>query len=285
MRAALFNHESAVALLLVVLVVEAGRTIIDMTHDFANGDTRTWPGNEPYRWTVGSRGEQEGGYYVEANSFCVGEHAGTHLDAPAHFMRNRSRLEKIALDSLIGNAVVVNLTSKVTPDYQCTVEDLQQWESQHGRIPDDSVVLINTGWSRHYLNPKLYFGSRVPDPSQFRFPGLHHQAATWLVNHRQVKMVGIDTMTVDYGQSKTFASHQTLSLNNVPVLEAVANMDLLPATGATVYAIPMKIRDGSGAPARVFAVLNDGMALRKRPRAELLMLVSIVYVTIRTLHV
>ena len=91
--------------------------------------------------------------------------------------------------------------------------------------------------------------------AQLHFPGLHPDAVRWLLTNRRVAAVGIDTASIDYGQSTTFESHRTLAAGNVPVFENLASLERLPARGATIIALPMKIGGGSGAPLRAVALL------------------------------
>ena len=144
-------------------------------------------------------------------------------------------------------------------DYQVDVGDLRRWETDHNRQLIDVIVLLRTGFGRHWQDRKRYLGTDQTGPeavAQLHFPGLAPAAARRLVEHRKVKAVGIDTASIDYGQSQRFQSHVTLFEWNVPALENVANLDQLPTERATVIALPMKIGGGSGAPLRVIAIVG-----------------------------
>lgn len=132
------------------------------------------------------------------------------------------------------------------------------WETVHGKIPDGAVVIMNSGWTYNYPNKTLTFGTQlVDDPSTFHFPGWHEKAAEWLVENRNVNVVGTDTPSNDYGQSTTFPTHVILGLADICGVENVANLDSIPEAGSIVYVAAIKLYDGSGGPARVFATFSD----------------------------
>ena len=134
------------------------------------------------------------------------------------------------------------------------MQDLIDWESKYGTIPKGAVVLMNAGWSSKYPNKTAVFGTSTPDdPSTFHFPGFHEDAGDWLVKNRNIHVLGTDTPSIDYAQSTTFPNHVLLGNANIPGLENVANLDMIPEKGAMIYVAPIKLLDGSGGPARVFA--------------------------------
>ncbi|XP_014681463.1 PREDICTED: kynurenine formamidase-like [Priapulus caudatus] len=229
-----------------------------MTYDFAVNETIYWPTADPFNMTVVFKGiVPSSGVYLEVNNFCAAEHGGTHIDAPSHFYRGSWVVDHIPVDGVIGDAVVVDVTAKVSgdKDYQATELDLRVWEEKHGRIPDGSILFLYTGWGRHWPNKEKYLGTTTKDTSLLRFPGLHPDAAKWLVENRKIKAFGIDAASLDYGQTKTYKTHTTLFEKNIVGIENVANLDQLPPTGAMVIGLPMKIRGGSGAPLRIIGLL------------------------------
>ncbi|CAH1258016.1 Hypp1946 [Branchiostoma lanceolatum] len=236
--------------------------LIDLTWTIEEGMI-VYPVQADYRFTIVYRGEQPDGYYLESNNIFMAEHTGTHLDAPAHFVQGAWRLDEIPLGQLTGPGVVVDVREKIgnNSDYAVTQQDLQDWEREYGRIPDDSILMLRTGWGEWYWEqgPEAYLGTETKDVNLVHFPGLHPEGAQWLVDNRKVKMVGVDVMGADTGQAsvKTLAVHQILLPNNVLILENVAHLDKMPPTGSTVYAMPIKIGQGSGAPARVFAIVDS----------------------------
>ncbi|QDU95262.1 cyclase family protein [Lignipirellula cremea] len=236
-----------------------GAQLIDLTHAF-NASTIYWPTAAGFRMTKDSDGITEKGYYYAANSFQAAEHGGTHLDAPIHFRQAGTTADKIPLERLLGEAVVVDLSAECAgdPDYQITVDDLHNWEVQHDQHLVDVIVLLRTGYAKHWPDREKYLGTRQLGPDAvalLHFPGLHPDAAKWLGEHRAVKAVGIDTASIDFGQSTHFQSHITLFQHDIPVFENVDLSDSLPTDGFSVVALPMKIEGGSGGPLRIVAIL------------------------------
>ncbi len=230
---------------------------IDLTHAF-DASTVYWPTADGFELTVDAKGMNEKGYYYEANSFRSAEHGGTHLDAPIHFAAERQTVDEIPLDRLIGPGIVLDATEPCARDrdYQVTVSDFLAWESEHGTIPAGSIVLLNTGFAQYWPDRERYMGTAQRGPEAvalLHFPGLHPDAARWLVEERDVHAIGLDTPSIDFGQSTHFESHRILFDANIPAFENVANLDQLPKRGFLVIALPMKIRGGSGGPLRVVA--------------------------------
>lgn len=237
--------------------------LVDLSHTY-DSTTLFWP-TAAQRWVLNkeSEGETAGGYYYSANNFSSAEHGGTHIDAPVHFARGKLSVDRIPLDSLIAPAVVIDVTaaSAKDADYQITAEDLQAFEQQHGEIPRGTIVLLKTGFASRWPDAQKYLGTAERGEAavaRLHFPGLHPAAAEWLVANRAVKAVGIDTASIDYGQSKLFETHRELMGHDIPALENLASLDRLPPTGAYLIALPMKIGGGSGAPLRAVAVLPVG---------------------------
>ena len=230
---------------------------IDLTHELS-ADAVFWPTAEPFKMTTDFEGMTEHGYYYSAYTFTTAEHGSTHIDAPVHFAEGGHHVDEIPLSQLIGEAVVVDVTAQVAKnrDHQISVADLKAWETTHGEIQIRSIVLLYTGFSNEWPNAKAYLGTELRGEAgiaALSFPGLESDAAQWLMQARQIKSVGIDTASIDYGRSKDYATHVALMTKNVPAFENVANLDQLPATGAFVVALPVKIRGGSGGPLRIVA--------------------------------
>lgn len=179
-------------------------------------------------------------------------------------MKNDSgqTLEQIPLDHLVGPGIRIDLSAKCAKDrdYRISLQDLEQWEAQHGKIAEGMIVLLDTGFARFWPSRKDYLGTELRGPegvSALHFPGLHPEAAAWLVRERRIKAVGIDTASIDYGQSTKFEAHVALLSRNVPVFENLAGLRDLPDRGFEVIALPMKIAGGSGGPLRVIAVVPE----------------------------
>lgn len=233
---------------------------VDLTHAFGP-DTIVWPTEQDFRLVGQHAEETAGGYYYASNRIEMPEHGGTHVDAPIHFSKGGQTLDQIALDQLIGTGVRIDVTGPCVRDrdHRVTIQDLKQWEAVHGRIPDRAVVLLETGYSRFWPSRNEYLGTELRGEDGVRslhFPGLHPDAAGWLIRERQVKAVGIDTASIDYGRSTGFETHVALLSNNVPVFENLDDLHRLPERDFDVIALPMKIAGGTGGPLRVIAVLH-----------------------------
>ena len=230
---------------------------IDLSYTF-DENTIYWPTAEKFALDTVSEGLTENGYYYSAYQFCAAEHGGTHLDAPIHFAAGKWPVEEIPIEQMIGEAVVVDVSEKALadPDYQASTADLQAWETKYGTIPDDAILLLHTGYGKFWPDRKRYMGTDEIGPDavpKLHFPALHPDAAQWLVDNRKIKAFGLDTPSIDYGQSKLFETHQILFKENIPAIENIANLDDLPVKGSHVIALPMKIKGGSGGPLRMIA--------------------------------
>jgi kynurenine formamidase len=257
MKRALF----AVALSVLACAAQADaldeKKLVDLTYPFSS-DTHHWPTAKPFQFEKVAEGRTPGGFWYSSYNYGGSEHVGTHLDAPFHFAEGKWTTEQVPLSRLIGPALVIDMArqAEVNSDYALQVSDVHAWEKSHGRIPRDSIILIRSGWGKRWGDRKRYFGTdEAGNVKNLHFPGLSKEAAEFLVKQRGVKAVGIDTPSIDPGPSKEFLAHQVLGAANVPIFENVAALERMPARGATVYAIPMKIKGGSGAPLRIFAFL------------------------------
>jgi kynurenine formamidase len=233
--------------------------IVDLSHAY---DTTSifWPTAAPFRLDEVADGMTPGGYYYAANNFFSSEHGGTHLDAPVHFAQGRQTVDQLPLERLVGPAAVVDVTEACAKDadYQITVQDLEAWERTHGQIGPEAILLLRTGFATRWPDPVKYLGTAERGEAgvaKLHFPGLHPDAARWIVANRPIKALGIDTASIDYGQSKGFETHRVLYERDVPAFENLASLESLPARGAHVVALPMKIAGGSGAPLRAIAIV------------------------------
>ena len=231
---------------------------IDLTYSFS-GETVYWPSvTNTFHLDTVFHGNTPGGYFYSAYSYSAPEHGGTHLDAPVHFAKGKNAADEIPLGQLTGNAVVIDVTAKVASDkdYLISVQDVEEWEKKYGKIPEDAIVLFRTGFGKYYPDPVNYLGTGEKGEAgiaKLHVPGIDPALSEWLVKNRKIKAVGLDTASVDYGQSKDFKTHQILYAANIIGFENVANLDQLRETGAYVFAMPMKIKGGSGAPLRIIA--------------------------------
>lgn len=240
----------------------SGGQWVDLTHSFSD-ETLYWPNNPTgFQLDTQANGITPGGYYYSSNSFMAPEHGGTHLDAPVHFAEARHSADQVPLENLTGSTVVIDVSDRASknPDYQVSVQDIEAWEKNNGNIPDGSIILIRTGYGRFYPDAKKYFGTDQKGEGAIpllHFPGIHPAAAEWLSSQRKIKAVGIDTPSIDYGQSTDFQTHRILMKKNIPAFENVANLDKLPEKDAYVIALPMKIKNGSGGPLRIIAWVKN----------------------------
>jgi kynurenine formamidase len=233
-------------------------TLVDLSHAYGPS-TVFWP-TSPTKFALEklAYGKTEGGYFYAANTLCTPEHGGTHLDAPIHFSESGQTTEQIPLERLIAPAVVIDVTARAAADrdYRATRDDVLTFEKTHGAIAQGTIVLLRTGWSRHWPNAKAYLGDDTPgDASKLSFPSFGADAARLLVEERGVAAIGIDTASTDYGRSTDFQVHRIAAAKNVPGLENLTNLDRLPPRGALVIALPMKIEGGSGGPLRAVALV------------------------------
>ena len=237
----------------------AGR-IVDLSYAY-DEQTVFWPTAEGFKLDKVAEGVTPDGYYYAANNFSTAEHGGTHLDAPIHFAAGRHSVEQIPLEQLLGQAIVVDVSAACAsnPDYQIGIADFQKWEGEHGQLPPGVIVLLRTGYGKFWPDRRRYMGTDERGAgaiAKLHFPGLHPEAARWLNANRSIKAIGLDTPSIDYGQSTLYESHRALFDKNIPAFENLANLDQLPLTDFQVIALPMKIKGGSGGPLRIVALVN-----------------------------
>ncbi len=239
-------------------LAQSGR-YIDLTHAF-DELTVYWPTEGGFSLIKGHEGRTEAGYYYAAHRFEAAENGGTHIDAPIHFYEGGAPLDEVPLDRLIGPGALVDVTElcRGDRDYQIAIDDLERWETRHGRSLNDTIVLLRTGYGRYWPDRRRYLGTDLRGKAaiaKLHFPGLHPEAAHWLAAERRIRAVGIDTASIDHGQSRRFETHVALLGRGIPVFENLAGLAQLPERGFTVVALPMKIRGGSGGPLRAVAIV------------------------------
>lgn len=232
--------------------------LVDLTHPL-NAKTLYWPtATTGFQLQQLAFGDTPGGYFYSSFAFAAPEHGGTHLDAPIHFHKGGLSADQVPLEQLIGPAVVIDVRAGAArdPDYRLTVDDVVAWEKANGRIPRGAFVLLRTGWGLRWPDPKAYFGDDTPgDASKLHFPSFGVEAARLLVQQRRVTALGADVASIDYGPSTDFMVHRLAAAAGVIGLENLARLETLPARGATIIALPMKIEGGSGGPVRVVALV------------------------------
>jgi kynurenine formamidase len=229
---------------------------VDLTHPF-NEEAVYWPTAEMFELEEVFHGHTEGGWYYTAYNFSAAEHGGTHLDAPIHFAEGALTADAIPVEQMIGPGFVIDVSAKAAADvdYRVSAADIEAFEAEHGRIPEGAIVLLDTGRAGLYGDRAAYMGTAERGEAavaKLHFPGLGKDGAELLVA-RGIGAVGIDTPSIDHGQSKNFETHVALMTNDIPAFENVADMSALPPTGTTIVALPMKIEGGSGGPLRIVA--------------------------------
>lgn len=234
--------------------------IVDLTHSFGS-NTIVWPTEQDFRLVVQHAEDTPNGFYYASNRVEMPEHGGTHIDAPIHFSKGKQTLDQIPIEQMIGAGVRIDITEQCAHDrdYRVVISDFERWEAEHGPIANGAIVLLDTGYARFWADRKDYLGTDLRGQEGVRelhFPGLDPEAAAWLVRERRVKAVGIDTASIDFGQSTKFETHVALLSQNVPVFENLSDLQDLPARGFDVVALPMKIDGGTGGPLRIIAVVS-----------------------------
>jgi len=229
----------------------------DLSHNF-DRSTIYWPNAPHFKLTRMSYGKTRRGYFYSANKFSAAEHGGTHMDAPSHFARGKQSVDEVPIASVMGDGVVIDVSKRAlnNVDYRISVKDILRYEKKFGKIKPQTIVMFHTGYVKYWFNRRKYLGTNRwgrKAARRLHFPGLAPEAAQWLLSKRKVKAVGIDTASIDYGQSRLFNAHRVFAKNNIPIFENLANMKKLLNKKVDVIALPMKIKNGSGAPVRIIA--------------------------------
>lgn len=183
------------------------------------------------------------------------EHAGTHLDAPIHFSEGGITAERIPAETLVAPLAVVDVAAKAArnPDYLLARDDLAAWERKYGRLPDNCCVAMHSGWARHVADAAKFLGKDAA--GVLHFPGIGGEAAEWLLKQRKVVGLAVDTLSLDHGPSKDFKTHLLWLPSGRWGLENVANLDKVPPAGATLVVGLAKVKDATGGPARLIALV------------------------------
>lgn len=234
--------------------------LLDMSYPF-DEQTIYWPTaegfhREPVSWKLNDRG-----WWYASNNYGASEHGGTHVDAPIHFAEGGKSIDQVPLDRWIGPAVKIDVAEKCgrDRDYRLTSQDIRDWEKEQGRIPRGAWVIMYTGvGTRSYPDPVKVLGTDRRGTEALpllSFPGFSEEAARFLVQERDIRGIALDTPSIDYGKSVDFEVHKVICGAGKLAIENLASLDKLPIKGATLYAAPMMITRGTGAPARVFAIL------------------------------
>lgn len=197
------------------------------------------------------------------NNFSCGEHTGTHFDAPVHWVSGKdlpdNTTDTIPAENFFASACVIDCSAQASenPDFLLTVEFVLAWEEKHGPIPPHSWVLMRTDWSKR-PTPEAYLNAREDG---MHTPGPDQGVVEWMIRERDVHGFGVEAIGTDAGQSyaweQPFPCHYFMHGNNRYGLQCLTNLDQLPPQGALIVAAPLKIKDGSGSPLRVLALISN----------------------------
>ncbi len=185
----------------------------------------------------------------------LSEHTGTHIDAPLHFSVDGKSVAELPVEDLIAPLVVIDIKARAAEnaDAQVTPDDIKAWISTNGDLPAGAVVAMNSGWGAHLATDK--FRNAAADGKSLHFPGFHVEAAQFLIEQPSIKAIAVDTLSLDFGPSPDFIVHRTWLSTGRYGIEGLANLDAVPARGATIVVGAPKVRGGTGGPARIFAMV------------------------------
>lgn len=223
--------------------------VTDLTHAL-HPDFPTWGGTPGFAMEQQNKFESDG---FNVFNLTINEHTGTHIDAPLHFSADGRSVDEVPVESLIAPICVVDIAARAAQDADTTVtpDDLKAWIAAHGEIPDGACVAMHSGWGAKVATD----GFRNFDGTQQHYPGFHVEAAQMLMEETGAASIAVDTLSLDPGNSADFATHYSWLPSNRFGIECVANLDKLPAAGATVFIGAPKFRGGTGGPARVIAMV------------------------------
>ncbi|MCB1833783.1 MAG: cyclase family protein [Geminicoccaceae bacterium] len=225
------------------------KSVVDMTHEL-HEDFPTWEGVQQFFKEQKTFFDKDGYNLFELR---VNEHTGTHIDAPLHFSADGGTVAEIPVGDLVAPLCIIDISARAQddPDSQLTPDDLKAWISEHGDIPDGACVAMNSGWAVHASSDM--FRNADGEGTQ-HYPGFHVEAVQMLMDETGARSIGVDTLSLDFGQSPDFATHYAWLPSGRFGIECLANLDALPASGATIVIGAPKHRGGTGGPARIIAL-------------------------------
>jgi kynurenine formamidase len=224
-----------------------------------------WANTPPFRmWELSRYDERGPAWYW--NAFEMGEHTGTHFDAPVHWVSGKdlpdNTVDRIPVTQFVGPACVIDVAAEVErdADFLLTPEGVEAWEKAHGRIPAGAWVLLRTGWSKRRVESDTHYSKKEAPHT----PGWSASCSKFLAHERDILGVGVETIGTDAGQAGGFnppySNHYFMHGSGKCGLASLCNLDQLPPTGAVVIAAPLKIVNGSGSPVRVLAIVPTNSA-------------------------
>jgi len=231
--------------------VQPRHRVVDLTHSI-HEQMPVWPGGVPFKMT--RLVDYDKGYRL--HKLEIGENTGTHVDAPSHFIEGKAAIDQIPVEELVVAAVVIDIKDKVSadPDYRLSANDLVDWEAANGQVPVGRLVIANTGWHTRFSDAIQYANQDAE--GVMHFPGFAPETAALLIE-RDVAGVGIDTLSIDHGPSQDFGFHKAMLGAGKYLIENLANLDAMPAVGATVVIGVLPIAEGTQAQARIIALVPE----------------------------
>lgn len=220
-------------------------TLIDLTYPI-DSSIPSWTGSCPFSYEIKmdyDQGVRVMGYKCHA---C----AGTHLDAPAHFIEGGATVADIPLEDLYAPLCVIDVSERCAPHVRITPDDLKAFEKAHGRVPVGAFVIGNTGWGRYWSDRDAFRNADAE--GKMHFPTFELKTVEILME-RGIKGLGIDTLTPELEEG--FPMHHLLLGAGKYIVEMLANLDRLPAVGATILLLPLKVAEGAEAPVRAVAFI------------------------------
>lgn len=229
------------------------RKIIDLTHSLAPGIPDFHGDSHAFEYKKSFTVQKDG---YASGAISMPEHLGTHVDAPSHFYDGKESIDQISAQKLIVPCVVLDVREEVKhdPDYRLSIEKIKSFE-QGGKIPSNCAVLLLTGWSDRWSNPVSY--RNLDAKGVMHFPGFGGESADFLVNQRHVTALGIDTLSTDAGSSDVFPVHKLVLASGTYMIENLDRLAELPARNALLFCGALPIKDGTGSPARILAVVSE----------------------------
>ncbi|HEU0257224.1 MAG TPA: cyclase family protein [Microbacteriaceae bacterium] len=260
---------SVVESLIASLAGEGGVRVVDLTTPLS-AETPTLRLPDPFVNLIDFSLEEVSAYnapgpFWKHHNIHTGEHIGTHVDAPVHWITGRDGrdVSQIPPERLVGPAVVIDKTAEVraNPDYLLTADDIRAWEAEHGAIASGSWLLVHTGWAQYGADRERFLNANESGPHS---PGIEPATARWIAEKLPISGLGVETVGIDAGQAggfdPAFPAHNALLGHDKYGLTSLRNLDLLPARGALVVVAPLPIVGGTGSPARVFALVDERAA-------------------------
>ncbi len=246
-------------------LASGGIRIVDLTNRLS-AETPTLRLPEPFANLIDFSLEEvsaynEPGPFWKHQNIHTGEHIGTHIDAPVHWISGREGHDVASIPParLVGPAAVIDVTAQVEADndYLLTIDDIKAWEAEHGKLPKNGWLLLRTGWDRFADDREAFLNA---DETGSHTPGITAEAAKWLAEETEISGYGVETVGIDAGRGAEldppFAAHYHLLGNDKYGITSLQNLQQLPATGAVIVVAPLPIVGGTGSPARVYAIVD-----------------------------